>query len=112
MNEIERVISGRILEYLKTPQKAALVFGARRVGKTVLLNRILKGYGNTALLLNGEDYDAQALLEERSGANYRRLLTEKDVLAVDEAQSIPDIFFIFIRQYVQSHISPPKTEMA
>ena len=91
MDEIERALSGRILEYLKTPQKAALIFGARRVGKTVLLNRILKGYGNKALLLNGEDYDAQALLEERSAANYRRLLAEKDILAVDEAQSVPDI---------------------
>jgi predicted AAA+ superfamily ATPase len=91
MNGIERILKGKILDYLKTPQKAALVFGARRVGKTVLLNQVLKGYGNAALFLNGEDYDAQALLNERSSANYRRLLAGKDILAVDEAQSIPDI---------------------
>jgi len=91
MNEIERAINGRVLEYLRTPQKAVLIFGARRVGKTVLLKQILKNYGNKALLLNGEDYDAQALLEERSAANYRRLLAGKDILAVDEAQSVPDI---------------------
>ena len=91
MKEIERVLSGRILDFLKIPQKAALVFGARRVGKTVLLNQILRKYGDSALLLNGEDYDAQALLEERSAANYRRLLAGKNILAVDEAQSVPDI---------------------
>ena len=91
MNEVYRALGGKILEYLKTPQKAALVFGARRVGKTVLLNQIIKHYGNTALLLNGEDYDAQALLEERTAANYRRILAGKDILAIDEAQGIPDI---------------------
>ena len=91
MSEIERAVSGRILEYLKVPQKAALVFGARRVGKTVLMKQVLKTYGNTALILNGEDHDAQILLEERSAANYRRILAGKDILAVDEAQSVPDI---------------------
>jgi len=91
MSEIERILGGKILNYLKTPQKAVLIFGARRVGKTVLINQILKQYGNTALLLNGEDYDAQAMLEERSAANYRRLLAGKEILAVDEAQSVPDI---------------------
>jgi len=91
MNEVERSLSGKILEYLKTPQKAVLIFGARRVGKTVLLKQILKKYGKAALLLNGEDYDAQALLEERSAANYCRLLAGKKILAVDEAQSIPEI---------------------
>ena len=91
MYNIDRALSGRIIEYLKTPQKAALVFGARRVGKTVLLNQILRRYGDKVLLLNGEDYDAQALLEERTAANYRRLLAGKDILAVDEAQSVPDI---------------------
>ena len=84
MNDIERVLTGRILKFLKTPQKAALVFGARRVGKTVLLKHIIKEYGKTALFLNGEDNDTQSLLEERSAANYRRLLAGKNVLALDE----------------------------
>ena len=91
MSEIKRALGSRIIDYLETPQKAALVLGARRVGKTVLLKQILKKYGNTALFLNGEDYDTQALLEERSAASYRRLLEGKDILAVDEAQGIPDI---------------------
>ena len=91
MSEKERILGYKVLGYLKNPQKAALVFGARRVGKTFLLNQILQQYGNKILLLNGEDYDSQALLEERTAANYRRLLAGKDILAVDEAQSVPDI---------------------
>ena len=91
MNEINRILCDRILDYLKIPQKAALIFGARRVGKTFLIHQIIKRFGKNHLLLNGEDYDAQALLEERSAANYRRLLAEKDILAIDEAQSVADI---------------------
>ncbi|MDR2542104.1 MAG: ATP-binding protein [Treponema sp.] len=91
MKEIERIICKRIIDYLETPQKAALVFGARRVGKTILINQVFKKNKTEALVLNGEDYDVQALLEDRSAANYRRLLAGKTVLAIDEAQAIPDI---------------------
>jgi len=91
MEEIERILNERVVKYLKTPGKAALIFGARRVGKTILVKQILKRYGNTALLLNGEDYDTQALLEERTSANYNRLFAKREILALDEAQNIPDI---------------------
>jgi predicted AAA+ superfamily ATPase len=91
MNEIQRILAARVLNYLK-PGKAALIFGARRVGKTVLINQIIKKQkGKNLLLLNGEDYDSQALLEQRSAANYRRLLEGIDLLALDEAQAIPDV---------------------
>lgn len=43
------------------------------------------------MLLNGEDYDTLALLKERSIANYRHLLEGVGLLAIDEAQNIPDI---------------------
>ena len=39
-------------------------------------------------MLNGEDYDTLALLENRSIANYRHLLDGIDLLAIDEAQNI------------------------
>jgi predicted AAA+ superfamily ATPase len=42
-------------------------------------------------MLNGEDYDTQALLADRSIANYRHLLEHIDLLVIDEAQNIPDI---------------------
>ena len=43
------------------------------------------------MLLNGEDYDTIALLNERSISNYRHLLEGIDLLAIDEAQNIPEI---------------------
>ena len=43
------------------------------------------------MLLYGEDYDTIALLNERSISNYRHLLEGIDLLAIDEAQNIPEI---------------------
>jgi predicted AAA+ superfamily ATPase len=92
---IERTVKDRIIAYLK-PRKAALILGPRRVGKTILIEQILNsgvfpdGSGKT-LLLNGEDYDTHALLEQRTAANYHRLLDGVAVLALDEAQNIPEI---------------------
>ena len=43
------------------------------------------------MLLNGEDYDTIALFNERSISNYRHLLEGIDLLAIAEAQNIPEI---------------------
>ena len=68
-----------------------LVFGARRVGKTVLLKQIVNNFQGRTLLLNGESMDTLRLLEYRTTANYQRLFKGIDLLAIDEAQHIPDI---------------------
>ncbi|MDR1390695.1 MAG: ATP-binding protein [Treponema sp.] len=88
--EIERILGARILKSLK-PGKAALIFGARRVGKTILIRQVITRWRGKTLLLNGEDYDTQALLEQVSASNYRRLLEGVSLLALDEAQAVPDI---------------------
>jgi predicted AAA+ superfamily ATPase len=90
MKDIPRLLEQEIIKGLK-PQKAALLFGARRTGKTVIMKRIMENWKGKVLSLNGEDYDAQRLLENRSIAAYRRLLDGIDLLAIDEAQNIPDI---------------------
>ncbi|HOT54516.1 MAG TPA: ATP-binding protein [Bacteroidales bacterium] len=82
---------GPIIEKAMVPQRVVLIFGARRVGKTILLESILKQVKGNVMLLNGDDADTLRLLEERSISNYRRLLNGVDVLAIDEAQQIPEI---------------------
>ena len=47
--------------------------------------------GAAVLWLNGEDADVQAILENRTVANYQRLLTGYTLLIIDEAQYVPDI---------------------
>ncbi len=90
MNEIKRDLQLKIENSLK-PNKVVLIFGARRVGKTVLMNEIVRKFEGKTLVLNGEDYDTLALLENRSIGNYRNLLNRVALLAIDEAQHIPDI---------------------
>lgn len=90
MDMINRILQEKITSQI-VPNKAMLIFGARRVGKTVMMRQIVDSYSGRTMLLNGEDYDTLALLENRSVANYRHLLEGIDLLAIDEAQSIPQI---------------------
>ncbi len=43
------------------------------------------------MLLNGEDQTTLDILEDRTVTNYSRLLNGKNLLVIDEAQSIPEI---------------------
>jgi predicted AAA+ superfamily ATPase len=90
MEPLKRLLQDRITARIE-PHKAVLIFGARRVGKTILLRQLVKEFAGKTMLLNGEDYDTLALLEEQTIANYRHLLEGVDLLAIDEAQNIPHI---------------------
>lgn len=90
MEPVKRILEERIAVRIE-PNKAVLIFGARKVGKTILMRQLIKDFAGKTMLLNGEDYDTIALLQERSVANYRHLLEGVDLLAIDEAQNIPDI---------------------
>lgn len=90
MESIKRILQDRIAERIE-PNKVVLIFGARRVGKTVLMRQLIDDFAGKTMFLNGEDYDTLALLEERSIANYKHLLDGIDLLAIDEAQNIPEI---------------------
>ena len=87
---IDRVIEKQILKSL-IPNKVVVLVGPRRVGKTILLNQIIKKIKEPYLLLSGEDFEVLSLLERRSIQNYRSILGEKRLLLIDEAQKIPDI---------------------
>lgn len=91
MKTIKRIMQTEIERRIK-PHKVMLLFGARRVGKTVLLREIVGEWkhGKT-LLLNGESMDTARKLAEKTTENYRRLFEGISLLAIDEAQHIPDI---------------------
>lgn len=87
---LNRVLQ-KTIESRLNQQKVSLLIGARRVGKTVLLKTIRDKISASVFWLNGEDADVLALLETRTVANYKRLLTGYTVLIIDEAQYVPDI---------------------
>ncbi|MES1249540.1 MAG: AAA family ATPase, partial [Chitinophaga rupis] len=72
-------------------QKVIMLYGSRRVGKTTLIRDIAERHQQDVLLLQGEDMNVIALLQQRTIANYERLLRNKKILIIDEAQVIPNI---------------------
>ena len=74
--------------------KVIVLTGPRRVGKTTLLKKIVAQSGTSHLFLNGEDHSTVELLERRTAENYRTILSDVDLLVIDEAQHIPEIGFI------------------
>lgn len=90
MNLVTRAIKIQIQQLL-TQNKVLLVLGTRRVGKTFLIKSIQEDYKLALVILNGEDFDVQELLRNRSAANYKRIISMAKLLILDEAQVIPEI---------------------
>ena len=90
MKVINRIIEPQITNLLDS-NKVILILGTRRVGKTFLINSIQKNYQSKILFLNGEDFDVQEIIKNRSISNYKRLVGDNKLIIIDEAQSIPEI---------------------
>lgn len=90
MNPVTRILESRISEMIE-PNKAMLIFGARRVGKTVLMKHIYDNFPGNKMFMNGEDLDTALLLQKRSVSNYKGVFGGIELLAIDEAQNIPEI---------------------
>ena len=90
MGTIKRLLYNEI-QHRMQPNMVMLLFGARRVGKTVLMMQLVDEFDGRKMVLNGEDYDTQAMLADQTIANYRNLFGNIDLLAIDEAQNITNI---------------------
>src|SRR5690554_5241533 len=87
---LNREIENRLINKL-VPNKVLVLIGPRRVGKTVLIQQILKKIDTPYLLLNGEDMAVQEQIARRTVSHYKNVLQGKDLLVIDEAQAIPNI---------------------
>jgi len=74
--------------------KVIVLTGPRRAGKTTLLKTIVEQSGRSHMFLNGEDRSTSELFERRTTENYRSILSDVDLLVIDEAQHIPGIGYI------------------
>lgn len=88
---ILRLIEHLILSSLKSSGKIILVLGARQVGKTTLVKDVgkkLEGEGKKVLYLNCDLAEDSAAINTNSKAVLERLLSEVDILLIDEAQRL------------------------
>ena len=85
-----RDLSDNIIRKLQS-NKVVIIFGARRVGKTMLVKKILNQVKEPVLTLNGEDINVHDKLAIRSAENYKQILGSYKFLYIDEAQKIPEI---------------------
>ena len=85
-----RELSNLILNNLQ-PNKVVILYGAGRVGKTMLVKEILANVNEPILRLNGDDINVHDKLSIRSIENYKQILGTYKLLYIDEAQKIPEI---------------------
>lgn len=87
----QRILKNHIIKGFQ-PGFATIIYGARRVGKTVLLDQIKQSLlGSKTISFNGDTQEAIEALNTNSEIKLSALVKDHDVIFIDEAQKIPNI---------------------
>lgn len=86
--KVERILSNTLIEKFNSG-KAIVLIGPRQVGKSTLINSILKQ--KDFLFLDGDDFSVQQQLSEPNTNYLKRLIGDKRIVFIDEAQRIKHI---------------------
>lgn len=86
---IQRIIKKSIKDYLQA-NKVVVIYGSRQVGKTTLVNDILKDVKEKYLFLSGEDRKNKWLSSQSIDILKENIANNK-LLVIDEAQKIDNI---------------------
>lgn len=98
-----RDINSIIIEQLKKPE-IILLFGARQTGKSTLLGILAERFSNMKIL-NCEQTVVSDALSEINIPKIKALFDNKEVIAFDEAQTIPEIGRILKLLYDEKDIN-------
>ena len=82
------------LSEILTPGKVIVIYGARQVGKTTLLNKFIEAIPpgkEKVLFVNGDDIIIRQHLESQSITKLRDFVGDHTILIVDEAQYVEKI---------------------
>jgi predicted AAA+ superfamily ATPase len=86
---VKRHLEKEIEKYL-FQKKAIIIYGARQVGKTTLVEHIIKDMPGKALVLNGDEADVRELLSNQNPAKLTPVIGDHKIIVIDEAQRIPE----------------------
>lgn len=89
MKDIHRIIENQLLENIGK-NKVLLLYGTRRVGKTFLVQSLIRKMPIPPLFMNGEDFEVQEIFRRRSITQFNGIIGEQRLLVIDEAQAIPE----------------------
>ena len=85
LRQLEQIIERHLFK-----NKTVVIFGARQVGKTTLVNHLISKLELKYLVLNGDDADIRELFTNATSSRFKPVLAGNDLLVVDEAQRIPE----------------------
>ena len=89
------MIPRRLAKTIKKNLKSGfinIIYGPRRVGKTVLLHQLTKSIPKKDLIwFNGDTQESRDVLSNASQVSLSKLVKNNKVIVVDEAQRIPNI---------------------
>ncbi len=88
---IPRTIEKQIIDRLDNSDKIVVLYGARQVGKTTLINSILKNRNEKILSINADQLKYRDVLSSADLNQLKRLVAGYELLFIDEAQRISNI---------------------
>ena len=90
LNLIKRAIYDQIIKNL-FKGKAIVITGPRQVGKTTLLQAIMRETESKVLYLNCDEPDIRPMLENASSTSLKALIGNNALILIDEAQRVKNI---------------------
>lgn len=88
---IPRLISEQIETRVLNSPKVVILYGARQVGKTTLVNHLIDKVNLKTLKIDAEDMRYNEVLSSRNGDRLKTLVAGYQLVVIDEAQQIPEI---------------------
>lgn len=88
---IERLISEQIKNKILHSTKVVIMYGARQVGKTTLMDHLVENLPLRTLRIDAEDTRFTEVLASRNVARLKSLVAGYQLIIIDEAQHIPEI---------------------
>lgn len=90
--QIKRILKQEIQKKLSVRKnKIIVLYGARQVGKTYLVESVLRPLKKKVLTLSGEETEVFEVFSSRSLQKMNAVTSGYDILFIDEAQKIKDI---------------------